>query len=150
MAEHIFKSSTTIDCPRDEVFDFFSRAENLESITPPELQFHIITPSPIELKRGALIDYQLRLNGIPMKWRTEITLWDPPFEFEDTQLSGPYKQWIHRHRFTENEPGRTLMEDEVRYRLPFEPLGDIAQFLIARQIAKIFAYREQTITSVFK
>src|SRR4249919_3600057 len=113
MAEYVFKSSLVIDRPREEVFAFFSDAENLERITPPELGFHIVTPRPIELKKGALIDYKLSMHGIPFGWRTEITLWEPPVEFEDTQLSGPYKQWIHRHRFTESEPGKTLMEDEV-------------------------------------
>jgi len=149
MAEYVFEASSTIARPRAEVFDFFSRAENLETITPPELEFQILTPGPIELRQGTLIDYRLRLNGIPMKWRTEITVWNPPYEFEDTQLSGPYKQWIHRHRFTENGPDSTLMEDEVRYRLPLEPLGDIVQFLIAGQIEKIFRYRQETISKIF-
>jgi ligand-binding SRPBCC domain-containing protein len=149
MAEYVFKASSMIARPRDDVFDFFSQAENLGRITPPELQFEILTKTPIELRKGTLIDYRLRLNGIPMKWRTEITVWNPPYEFEDTQLSGPYKQWIHRHRFTEDDPDTTLMEDEVRYRLPLEPLGDIVQFLIAGQIEKIFRYREQTIGKIF-
>ena len=134
MAEYLFTSSLTIDLLRDKVFDFFSNAENLERLTPPELKFHIVTPLPINIKKGALIDYELSLYGLPIKWRTEITHWDPPFEFIDTQLSGPYKQWIHSHLFTEPEPGKTLMEDEVRYRLPLEPLGDLAQFLVERQL----------------
>lgn len=147
MSEHVFKSEILIDRPRDEVFDFFSKAENLERITPSELNFHVVTPQPIEIKKGALIDYKLTLHGIPFGWRTEITVWDPPFEFEDTQLKGPYKQWIHRHRFTEPEPGKTLMSDEVRYRLPLEPLGDIASFLIARQVRQIFEFRNKSISA---
>lgn len=145
MAEYIFKASLIIDASIDKVFAFFSDAENLERITPAELGFHILTPTPFEIKQGALIDYKLTLHGFPIKWRTEITRWEPPHMFEDTQLSGPYKQWIHQHRFTEIEPGKTLMEDEVRYRLPLEPLGDIANFLIERQVANIFEHRNKAV-----
>ncbi len=141
MAEYIFTASQSIDLPRDEVFEFFSNAENLERITPPELGFNIVTPTPIDIKQGTVIDYRLSMYGFPMKWRSEITVWDPPNEFADEQLIGPYKQWIHRHRFTEPEPGKTLMEDEVRYRLPLEPLGDIGQFFVARQLKYIFDHR---------
>ena len=148
MAEYIFKTLQEIDLPRAEVFEFFSNAENLERITPPELGFNIITELPIDIKKGTLIDYKLSLHGFPIKWRTEITHWDPPFEFIDMQLHGPYKQWIHLHRFTEPEPGKTLMEDEVRYRLPFEPVGDIAQFLISGQIKNIFDYRQKVVSEV--
>jgi ligand-binding SRPBCC domain-containing protein len=150
MAEHIFQSSLTIDLPRDYVFGFFSNAENLERITPPELGFHIVTPTPIEIKKGTLIDYKLSLNGIPFEWRTEITCWNPPFEFEDTQLKGPYKQWIHRHRFTEQEFGKTLIEDEVRYRLPIEPLGDLGQFFVERQLKYIFGYRQKVVAGLLR
>ena len=149
MAEYIFKASTTIERPRDEVFDFFSKAENLETITPPELKFHILTEMPIQVRKGTLIDYRLSLNGIPMTWRTEITEWNPPYEFVDTQLSGPYKQWIHRHRFTEMDAGTTLMEDEVRYRLPLEPLGDLLRPVIGAQIEGIFRFREKAIGKIF-
>lgn len=148
MAEHIFATSQEIDLPRDEVFEFFSNAENLEKITPPDLGFHILTDLPIVIRQGTLIDYDLKLHGFPIKWRTEITEWDPPNEFVDTQLRGPYKQWIHRHRFTELSPTRTLMEDEVRYRLPLEPLGDIANFIIEGQIKGIFEYRQKVVADL--
>ena len=148
MAEYTFRSTLTIDKLIEEVFAFFSDAENLERITPAELGFHIVTPTPFEIRKGVLIDYKLTLHGFPMKWRTEITRWEPPHLFEDTQLSGPYKQWIHQHRFTEVENGKTLMEDEVRYRLPFEPLGDIANFLIERQIASIFEHRNHAVAEM--
>ena len=145
MAEYTFKADLTLDLPIDQVFAFFADAENLERITPAELGCHIVTPTPFEIRQGTLIDYKLTLHGFPMKWRTEITRWEPPHLFEDTQLSGPYKQWIHQHRFTEIEPGKTLMEDEVRYRLPFEPLGDLANFLIERQITNIFEHRNKAV-----
>jgi ligand-binding SRPBCC domain-containing protein len=150
MAEYLFQASLVIDKPREEVFAFFSDAENLEHITPPELGFHIVTPRPIDIKKGTLIDYKLSMHGLPFSWRTEITMWEPPFEFEDKQLSGPYKQWIHRHRFTEPEPGKTRMEDEVRYRLPLEPLGDIVQFFIERQVRGIFDYRQKVVADIFR
>ncbi|HRI03249.1 MAG TPA: SRPBCC family protein [Pyrinomonadaceae bacterium] len=149
MAEYIFRTLQEIDLPREEVFEFFSNAENLERITPPELGFNIITPLPIDIKKGTLIDYRLSLHGFPIKWRTEITHWEPPFEFIDMQLRGPYKQWIHTHRFTEPEPGKTLMEDEVRYRLPFEPVGDVVKFLVGGKIKKIFDYRRQAVNEYF-
>ena len=148
MAEYLHKASLIIDLPRDEVFAFFSNAENLERITPPELGFHIVTPRPIDIKKGTLIDYKLSMHGLSFGWRTEITHWEPPFEFIDMQLSGPYKQWIHLHRFTEPEPGKTLMEDKVRYRLPLEPLGDIAQFFIERQLKYIFGFRRTAVEEI--
>lgn len=148
MAEHIFTVSQEIDLPRDEVFEFFSNAGNLKRITPPEFDFRILTELPIAIKQGSLIDYRLKLHGVPIRWRTEISEWRPPNEFVDVQLSGPYKQWIHRHKFTELSANRTLMEDEVRYRLPFEPIGDIANFIVERQIRGIFEYRQRVVAEL--
>lgn len=148
MAEHILKRNLRIGRSIPEVFDFFSDAKNLERITPPELNFHILTPQPIALSKGELIDYQLRLYGIPLRWRTEITVWDPPNEFVDTQLSGPYSQWIHTHRFTEISETETLIEDEVRYRLPLEPLSDIAHFIVRRQLDHIFDFRAREVAKL--
>lgn len=150
MAEHIYTGSIEIALPRDKVFSFFGNAENLERITPPSLGFKILTPTPIEMKTGALIEYRISLHGIPMTWRTEITKWDPPHEFVDTQLSGPYKQWIHRHTFIEKDATTTLIEDEVRYRLPFEPFGDLARFFVEREIKGIFDYRQKIVAEVFE
>ena len=150
MAEHVLKRELVVDLPRAEVFQFFSDAANLEKITPAELSFHITTPQPIEMREGALIEYRLRLNGFPMSWQSKISKWDPPEEFVDEQLSGPYKQWIHRHIFTELSPNKTLIEDEVRYRLPFEPLGDIAHFVVESQLRKIFEYRQKAVEEHFR
>ncbi|MFT3743949.1 MAG: SRPBCC family protein [Pyrinomonadaceae bacterium] len=148
MAEHRLLREQTLHLPIAEVFDFFADAGNLERITPPELNFHIITPRPIDIKQGTLIDYQLKMRGIPMKWRTEISVWEPPFRFVDQQLRGPYRQWIHTHTFTELAPTQTLMEDEVRYRLPFEPLGDIANYFVKGELAYIFDYRQKIVTEL--
>lgn len=150
MAEHRLTRELTLDLPIAKVFDFFADAGNLERITPPELNFHIITPRPIDIKQGTLIDYKLKMRGIPMKWRTEISIWEPPFRFVDQQLRGPYSQWIHTHTFTEISPTQTLMEDEVRYRLPFEPFGDIANYFVNGELAYIFDYRQKVVAEMLQ
>jgi ligand-binding SRPBCC domain-containing protein len=150
MAEHILERKQIIERPRNEVFEFFADAGNLERITPPELNFHIITPQPFEIKKGALIDYRLKLRGIPIVWRTEITQWNPPFDFVDTALKSPYKQWIHLHNFAEGEKRETIMTDVVRYRLPLEPLGDLAHFYVKKELNYIFDYRYKIIEEIFE
>ncbi|HQZ95034.1 MAG TPA: SRPBCC family protein [Pyrinomonadaceae bacterium] len=148
MAEHVLTRKQTLYLPIKEVFDFFADAGNLERITPPELNFQIITPQPIDIYQSTLIDYKLKIRGISVKWRTEISVWEPPFRFIDQQLRGPYRQWIHTHTFTELSPTQTLMEDEVRYRLPFEPLGDLAHFFVKSELAYIFDYRQKVVTEI--
>jgi ligand-binding SRPBCC domain-containing protein len=138
----------TVARPRDDVFEFFSNAANLELLTPDTLGFSITSKMPIEMKQGALIDYRLSLYGLPINWQTEITAWDPPNYFIDTQLSGPYKQWIHRHDFIETPDG-TIIEDSVRYRLPLEPLGDLAHFFVRMELEKIFDYRTAAVEKAF-
>jgi ligand-binding SRPBCC domain-containing protein len=149
MAEYILERKQIIRRGREEVFRFFADAENLERITPPELNFHIITPRPIDIKKGTLIDYRLKLRGIPMSWKTEITEWNPPHSFVDTALKSPYKQWIHLHAFEENGANETIMRDIVRYRLPFEPLGDLVNFYVKKELKYIFDYRYKAIKEIF-
>jgi ligand-binding SRPBCC domain-containing protein len=138
--QHRFQTSATLALPRSRVFPFFAEADNLESITPPELRFRILTPLPIEMREGALIRYQLRLLGVGFEWLTRITFWNPPHEFVDEQLKGPYRKWVHRHRFTEVPQG-TRIDDDVLYELPLFPLGEAAGPLVAWQVRRIFAYR---------
>lgn len=135
--------------PRAEVFPFFADAANLERITPPFLRFRILTPPPIAMHAGTLIDYELRLYGLKFRWRTRIEAFEPPHYFVDVQLRGPYKLWHHRHDF-EEVPGGTLMRDRVDYDLPFGPLGALARaFFVRRSVEQIFDYRNKTITEIF-
>ncbi len=145
---HLFRKEIVLAYPREEVFPFFSNAENLERLTPSQIGFQILTPTPIEMKPGALIDYRLRLFGVPVNWKTRISVWNPPHEFVDEQLQGPYREWVHTHRFQE-EGGTTRMTDEVRYRLPLSPLGEVAYPFVRFQVGRIFAYRERALREVF-
>jgi ligand-binding SRPBCC domain-containing protein len=121
-------------------FEFFSRAENLQGITPPWLNFQI-TQLPAELRAGAMILYELRIHRLPVKWKTEIAEWDPPLRFIDVQISGPYRFWHHTHTFVE-EHGGTLIRDLVRYELPFGLIGQTAHWaLVQRDLKRIFDYR---------
>jgi ligand-binding SRPBCC domain-containing protein len=140
--EHLLRSETFLPRSRSEVFAFFANAENLEAITPPEVRFRITSPLPIRMGPGTLIDYQLRLFGMPFTWRTLISLWRENEEFVDEQLNGPYSRWIHSHAFFD-APGGTRVVDEVRYRLPLFPLGELAFPLVRWQLRRIFAYRSR-------
>ena len=149
MKEFLLERSVWVPSPIEEVFPFFSAAENLGKITPPELGFRIDSPTPIAMQPGAVIDYTIRLHHIPMKWRTGITKWNPPYSFEDTQLRGPYAKWVHTHRFTEHNGGTTI-HDRVEYALPFGPLGLVATPLVKRQLERIFDYRTEVMLNQFR
>jgi ligand-binding SRPBCC domain-containing protein len=145
--EYTFHDELWLPRPRAEVFPFFAEARNLEKITPPWLKFEVITPAPIEMRPGALIDYRIRVHGLPIRWRTEIEEWDPPHRFVDVQLRGPYTLWHHTHTFLERDGG-TLCRDEVRYR----PRGGaiINRLFVQRDVEQIFLYRQKRLREIFK
>jgi ligand-binding SRPBCC domain-containing protein len=145
---HTLTTSMHLPLPRDQVFTFFAEASNLERITPPELGFTIVTPQPIHLSEGTHIAYRLHLFGMPFSWQTEIQRWNPPEEFVDVQRRGPYKHWVHTHRFRE-EQGATMIEDEVQYALPYAPLDELVYPLVRRQLHRIFRYRQHAIRAYF-
>lgn len=143
------KQQQILPRPRAEVFEFFADAHNLEKITPDFLSFQILTTGPIEMKPGTIIDYSLRLFGMPLYWKTRIEVFEPETCFVDSQLQGPYRSWVHLHEFEDVEQG-TLMRDIVSYELPFGPLGTLARTLfIQKTLARIFDYRRQTVLKLF-
>ena len=146
MKEYLFEAELWLPRPRSEVFPFFSEARNLEELTPPWLKFEVLTPAPIVMQRGLLIDYRIKVHGIPIRWQTEIVVWEPPERFVDTQLTGPYTLWHHLHTFTERDGG-TLCRDKVRY----HPRGGaLMNWLFVRSdVEKIFAYRQKRLTEIF-
>lgn len=145
---YLLQSAQWIPKPIDEVFAFFSDAENLERITPPWLSFRIVSPRPIDMAAGAQIVYRLKWRGISMRWVTQIAEWQPPYRFVDVQLSGPYQLWRHTHTFEPDGNG-TRINDEVRYRLPFGPIGQIVHALsVRRNVRAIFEYRSRAIQQI--
>jgi ligand-binding SRPBCC domain-containing protein len=146
MKERLFCDELLLPRPRAEVFPFFAEARNLEKLTPPWLKFEVLTPDPIEMRTGALIDYKIHVHGLPIRWRTEIVGWEPPHRFIDTQLRGPYRLWHHTHTF-EDRGDSTLCRDEVRY----WPIGGalIDRLFVHRDVTAIFAYRQKTLREIF-
>ena len=141
--------SMTIPVPRREVFSFFEDPRNLGRITPPWLNFRIVNPEGVEMREGAEIDYVIRWQGLPMKWKTRIIRYDPPRGFVDEQVRGPYRLWHHEHTFEETPQG-VAIRDCVNYRLPFGFLGRIAHGVVVRkQLEAIFAFRQKAIAEIF-
>jgi ligand-binding SRPBCC domain-containing protein len=135
--------------PLPEVFAFFSRAENLETLTPPWLKFRVLKVDPQPIQEGTLISYSLRVHGIPLRWTSEIMVWEPPRRFVDVQLRGPYKLWRHEHRF-EARDGGTLISDTISLGLPLGVLGQIAYRLKVRSdVDEIFAFRKTKVATLF-
>jgi len=146
MTEFTLQTELWLPRPRNEVFPFFAEARNLKTLTPPWLRFEVLTPAPIEMRPGALIDYRIRVHGIPLRWQTEIAEWDPPHRFVDVQLRGPYTLWHHTHTFEERHGG-TLCLDGVRYR----PRGGamIHWLFVRRDVERIFRYRQRRLKEIF-
>ncbi len=134
--------------PLGEVFAFFSRAENLERITPPWLSFGLLTPGPIEMRPGTTIEYRLRLHGIPLSWVSVIELWEEGQTFVDRQLRSPYRLWRHHHEFTE-VGGGTRVHDQVDYALPLGRAGWLVGMpIVRRDLARIFDYRQAAVAGL--
>lgn len=146
MREHTIIVEQWLPRPLAELFPFFADAANLERITPPWLAFHILTPPPIEMHPGALIDYRLRVRGIPLRWRTRIAVWEPPARFVDEQVRGPYRLWVHEHTFAERDGG-TVCRDAVRYAVPGGEL--VHRLLVRPDVERIFAHRQQALRELF-
>ena len=141
---HTFRAQTKIPGNIEDVFKFFSDAQNLELITPPELSFKITSPIPIKMEIGALIEYKIRLLGFSFRWKSIISKWERNRQFVDEQLKGPYSKWVHTHTFEKNE-GDIIINDIVNYRLPFAPFGEIVSPLVKLQLKRIFDYRSKRI-----
>lgn len=149
MARRVLESELWVPEAPETVFPFFADARNLEQLTPPWLRFGIESPMPVAMKKGALLDYRLRIRGFPVRWRTLIDVWQPPFRFVDVQLRGPYHLWHHTHTF-EAADGGTLVRDRVVYEPPggwLEPL--VHKFLVQRDVASIFRYRADRMRARF-
>ena len=148
MHTYLLEREQWLPKPIGEVFAFFSRPENLQQITPPWLDFRMVE-TPKELKPGSLIRYRLRWHGVPVRWTTEITEWDPPHGFVDRELKGPYALWNHEHLFTEKDGG-TTMRDRVSYALPLAWAGRIAHWALVRSdVESIFDFREEMMARLF-
>ncbi len=146
---NIFQTEFILNAPIGEVFSFFSKAENLGLMTPNWLKFKILTPTPILIKKGCLIDYRIKILGIPVKWKTEITCWEPPHRFIDEQLKGPYKIWKHEHQFIEHN-NQTKMIDRVNYQVPGWFLSQIIhKFFVRNAVKNIFEFRSNVIRHLF-
>lgn len=145
MRVQVLEREQLVAAPPAEVFAFFAHARNLERITPPWLRFSVLSEDPIDMAAGTVIDYRLRLRGVPLRWTSRIELWQPGRAFVDRQVHGPYRLWEHRHEFTEVE-GATVVGDRVRYALPLGPLGTAAHMaFVRRDLERIFDFRRDAV-----
>jgi ligand-binding SRPBCC domain-containing protein len=142
---HVLEREQVVPVPPAAAWELFADAGNVEAITPPFLRFRVLTPGPIAMGEGTLIEYRLRLHGVPVRWLTRIEVWEPPRRFVDRQVRGPYALWHHTHALTPH-PAGTLIRDRVRYRLPLGVLGAVAHLLLVRRdLRRIFDYRRQAV-----
>jgi len=144
MKTHEFKTTIKLPLGIEEVFSFFCNTANLKKITPPQFHLQPLTPQPIEITQGIIMNYKLRLYGFPLRWQLKIANWDPPYQFIDEQIRGPFRLWRHTHRFRE-ENGATIIEDHLHYALRFWPMGEIASPLVRAQVKWLFRYRKQAV-----
>jgi ligand-binding SRPBCC domain-containing protein len=151
MKVRVLERTQVVPRPIDEAFRFFSDPRNLERLTPAFLQFKFLSPPPETVQAGSEIDYQIRLYGVPVHWRTRIEVVDAPHKFVDVQEKGPYALWRHSHSFRDLGDGTTEMKDRVEYAMPLGPLGEIAyRLFVARSLAQIFEYRERELAAIMR
>jgi hypothetical protein len=146
---HVLERTQRLEVDALEAFEFFAQARNLEAITPPWLGFRMITPESMQMRAGTLIDYRLRLHGLPVSWRTRIEAWEPPERFVDVQLRGPYALWEHTHTFERDGAQAVVIGDRVRYALPLGPLGELAHAaFVRRDLERIFDHRARVVAEL--
>lgn len=139
---YLLERSQRVEVPVERAFEFYVDPLFLEPLTPPWLHFEVTTPGEIVMQAGTLLDYKLRLHGVPVRWQTRIDTWEPPHRFVDSQAKGPYSLWEHTHTFDADGDGATIIHDHVRYAIPFGPIGALAQRLfVRRDLKRIFDYR---------
>ena len=144
--QSVLITSQWLPGPLEEIFEFFSRPENLQKLTPNQLRFQILTPSPIEMREGLKIEYKLKVHHVPLRWTSLISRWDPPHCFTDEQLKGPYKTWIHTHSFAAEGQG-TRVEDRVQFQVPGGRL--IEKLIVQRDLSSIFSHRHRVLEEIF-
>ena len=147
MKTYRFESQLWLPQARDQIFKFFADPGNLQRLTPHWLHFEILTPPEIAMREGSLVDYRLRLRGIPLRWQSEIQVWQPPHRFIDRQTRGPYSLWVHEHTFTEKDNG-TLVGDKVEYAVPSGRL--VQKFFVAPDLERIFQHRHRVLEEIFQ
>jgi ligand-binding SRPBCC domain-containing protein len=145
--EFALERTQTINRPIEEVFSWFADAQNLARITPDWLDFKTLTPAPIQMGESVIIDYAIKLRGIPMRWRSEITAWKPPHRFVDEQRRGPYRYWIHEHSFEAIDGERTLVRDRVLYDVPGGAL--VHKLFVEPDLERVFNYRAEKLDEIF-
>jgi ligand-binding SRPBCC domain-containing protein len=143
---HLLERNQRVEVPVEQAFAFYGDDRNLEPLTPPWLHFAVTSPRPVTMCGGTLLEYRLRLHGVPIHWRTRIDTWEPPHRFTDFQEKGPYALWEHTHLFEPEGDGATVIRDRVRYAIPFGPLGALAhRTFVRRDLERIFDYRRDAI-----
>jgi ligand-binding SRPBCC domain-containing protein len=142
----VHESELFLAVPRDELFPFFGEARNLERLTPAWVRFRIVTPGEIVMRVGTIIDYRLRIHGVPVRWRSRIAAWEPPRRFVDEQLHGPYRRWVHEHTFEEVDGG-TACRDRVEYAVPGGTLID--RLIVRREVGRIFEHRRARLVALW-
>ena len=148
MKVHVLEREQFLEQRLEDVFGFFSEARNLERITPPWLRFTVLEPAPERIEDGTLIDYRLRVHGLPLRWTSRIESWEPNIRFVDRQIRGPYALWHHTHEFRALGGG-TLIRDRVRYAIGFGPFGELARALqVQRDLDDVFAFRHSAVKEV--